>query len=37
MLKVNPDVKNFYDFTVDDIILEDYQYGENFKIPAAEF
>ncbi|WP_121616672.1 thymidylate synthase [Virgibacillus halodenitrificans] len=35
-LKVNPDVKNFYDFTVDDFALENYQHGENFKIPVAE-
>lgn len=33
---LNPDVKNFYDFTVDDIYLEDYKYGEQIKnIPVA--
>lgn len=25
-LTVNPDIKNFYDFTVDDFVLENYQY-----------
>ena len=25
VVKLNPDVKNFYDFTVDDLIVEDYQ------------
>ena len=25
-LKINPDVKNFYDFTVDDFVLEDYKF-----------
>jgi thymidylate synthase len=35
-LKINPDIKNFYDFTVDDIIVEDYQAGPQVKnIPVA--
>ena len=34
--KLNPDIKNFYDFTPNDIILENYQYGEQIKdIPIA--
>lgn len=33
---LNPEVKNFYDFTVDDIHLEEYKYGEQIKgIPVA--
>lgn len=33
---LNPDVHNFYDFTTDDIILENYQFGEQVKnIPIA--
>lgn len=27
-LKINPNVKNFYDFTVDDFTLENYQYNK---------
>ena len=27
-LKINPDVKNFYDFTVDDFVLEDYKFTQ---------
>ena len=35
-LVVNPDVKNFYDFTADDFVLENYQKGEQIKnIPVA--
>lgn len=35
-VRLNPDVKNFYDFTTDDLIIEDYQYGEQIKnIPVA--
>ena len=34
--ELNPDVKNFYDFTPDDIKLTDYKYGEQIKnIPIA--
>lgn len=33
---LNPDIKNFYDFTVDDIIIEDYEAGPQVKgIPVA--
>lgn len=33
---LNPDVKNFYDFTPDDVKLIDYQYGEQIRdIPIA--
>lgn len=32
---INPDVKNFYDFTVDDFRLDDYVAGEQIKIPVA--
>jgi thymidylate synthase len=32
----NPDVKDFYDFTVDDLHVEDYVTGEQIKnIPVA--
>ena len=35
-LIMNKDVKNFYDFTVDDFVLENYQAGEQIKgIPVA--
>ncbi len=35
-LKINPNVKNFYDFKVEDFILEDYQSGPQMKkIPVA--
>ncbi len=30
-LKINPDVKDFYDFTVDDFELVDYKHGEQIK------
>lgn len=33
---LNPDVKNFYDFTTDDLIVEDYNHGPQVKnIPIA--
>lgn len=33
---INPDIKDFYDFTVDDFRLDDYQYHEQIKnIPVA--
>jgi thymidylate synthase len=36
VLKMNKSVKNFYDFTVDDFVLENYQKGEQIKnIPIA--
>lgn len=35
-VRLNPEIKDFYDFTVDDLIVEDYKYGEQFKnIPVA--
>jgi thymidylate synthase len=34
--KMNPDIKNFYDFTIDDFELEDYKAGPDIKgIPVA--
>jgi len=34
--KMNPDIKNFYDFTRDDFVVEDYQAGPQIKgIPVA--
>jgi thymidylate synthase len=36
IFKLNPEVKDFYDFTVDDVIIENYQAGEQIKnIPIA--
>ncbi len=33
---LNPEVKNFYDFTVDDFIVEDYEYGKSMgRVPVA--
>ena len=35
-VKLNPEVKNFYDFTTEDLIIEDYKYGEQItNIPVA--
>lgn len=35
-VSLNPDVHNFYDFTTDDLIVEDYQHGPQVKhIPIA--
>ncbi len=35
-LVVNPEIRNFYDFKVEDFVLEDYQSGEQIKrIPVA--
>ncbi len=35
-LIINKDIKNFYDFTVDDFVLEDYKHGDIIKnIPVA--
>ena len=35
-LKINPNVKNFYDFTLDDFELIDYEYEDlGKKIPVA--
>lgn len=35
VFRMNPDVKDFYEFTVDDFELEDYKYGPQIKIPVA--
>lgn len=35
IVRLNPEVKNFYDFTTDDLIVENYQYGEQIKFPIA--
>lgn len=35
IVRLNPEVKNFYDFTVDDLIIENYKYGEQVKFPVA--
>ena len=35
-VRLNPNVTNFYDFTTDDLIVEDYQHGPQIKnIPIA--
>ena len=35
-VRLNPEIKNFYDFTTDDLIVEDYIAGEQIKnIPIA--
>lgn len=35
-VRLNPDIDDFYDFTVDDLIIEDYQHNEQIKnIPIA--
>ena len=35
-VKLNPDVKDFYEFTVEDLIVENYQAGPQIKnIPIA--
>jgi len=35
-VRLNPDVKNFYDFTTDDLIVEGYEAGEQIRnIPIA--
>ena len=36
IVKLNPDIKDFYQFTTDDLIVEDYKFGEQIKnIPIA--
>ena len=35
VFRMDPDVKDFYEFTVDDFELEDYKYGPQIKIPVA--
>ena len=34
-VSLNPDVKDFYQFTTDDLIVEDYQHGKQVTIPVA--
>ena len=35
-VSLNPDVRDFYDFTTDDLIVEDYEHGPQVKdIPIA--
>lgn len=34
-LWINPEIKDFYNFTIDDFRLEDYQYGEKIKMEVA--
>jgi thymidylate synthase len=34
-LTINPEVKDFYKFTVDDFVLENYEPGKQIKIPVA--
>ena len=35
-VSLNPEIKNFYDFTTDDLIIENYQAGPQIKnIPIA--
>ena len=35
IVSLNPEVKDFYEFTTDDLIVENYKYGEQIKIPVA--
>lgn len=36
IVKLNPEINNFYDFTTNDLIVENYQFGEQIKnIPIA--
>lgn len=36
IVKLNPEVKDFYSFTTDDLVIENYEYGEQIKnIPVA--
>ncbi|MFV0314592.1 MAG: thymidylate synthase [Anaerotignum sp.] len=35
-LRLNPEIKNFYDFTVDDFVVEEYQHGKPIgRVPVA--
>ena len=34
-LKLNPDITDFYDFTIDDIVLEDYKHMGSIKMPVS--
>ncbi len=35
VFRMNPEIKDFYDFKVEDFSLEGYQTGEQIKIPVA--
>ena len=35
IVSLNPDVTDFYKFTTNDLIIEDYKYGEQIEIPVA--
>ena len=35
VLKLNPDIANFYDFTIDDINLEDYSHMGKISMPVS--
>lgn len=35
IVKLNPEIKDFYKFTLDDLIVENYNHGEQIKIPVA--
>ena len=35
VLRLKPDITNFYDFTIDDIILEDYKHMGSIKMPVS--
>ena len=34
-VRLNPEIKDFYKFTTNDLIVEDYKYGDQIKIPVA--
>lgn len=34
-VSLNPDIRDFYDFSVNDLIVENYQHGPQIKIPVA--
>ncbi len=34
-LWINPEIKDFYDFTPDDIKLENYKHHESIKMPVS--
>lgn len=35
IVRLNPDVKDFYSFTTDDLVVEGYKHGEQIKVPVA--
>ena len=34
-LKLNPNISNFYDFTIDDVVLEDYKHMNKIVMPVS--